>query len=97
MILLKNLSMRKMKLIKFSHREDYGHDWYLQVLFTKRWALFQGSVSWCEYPGWPYLQVTSGMGKLISVMFQVHRFGFDVGFLERTWNFERWSSNDETL
>jgi hypothetical protein len=29
------------------------------------------------------------MGKLISVMFQVHRFGFDVGFLERTWNFER--------
>ena len=86
-----------MKLIKFSHREDYGHYWYLQVLFTKRWALFQGCVSWREYPGWPYLQVTSGMGKLISVMFQVYKFGFDVGFLERTWNFDYLENLDGTL
>ena len=80
--------MEKMKLIKFSKKNDYGHDWYLQVLFTKRWALFQGCVSWCEYPGWPYLQVASGMGKLISVMFQVYKFGLCLSFLERTWNFD---------
>ena len=82
------VSMEKMKLIKFSKRIDYGTDFYLQVLFTKRWALFQGCVSWCEYPGWPYLQVTLGMGKLISVMFQVYKFGLCLSFLERTWNFD---------
>ena len=80
--------MEKMKLIKFSKRIDWGTDYYLQVLFTKRWALFQGCVSWCEYPGWPYLQLTSGMGKLISVMFQVYKFGLCLSFLERTWNFD---------
>lgn len=86
-----------MKLIKFTKRTEYGTDLYLQVLFTKRWALFQGCVSWGEHPGWPYLQITMGMGKLISVLFWAHRFGIDFGFLERTWNFERWSDNDENL
>jgi hypothetical protein len=30
-----------MKLIKLNHREDFGHEWYVQLLFTKRWALFK--------------------------------------------------------
>jgi hypothetical protein len=49
-----------MKLIKLSHREDFGHEWYVQLLFTKRWALFQGSVSWNDFPAWPYIQIKSG-------------------------------------
>ena len=75
-----------MKLIQFSHRCDYGHDWYVQVLFTQRWALFQASISWCEYPAWPYVQVKSGTGSLFNVMFWIHKLGFDIGFMERTWN-----------
>ena len=74
-----------MKLIKFDHQEDYGHDWYVRLLFTKRWAFFQGSVSWCEYPGWPYLQIKSGMGSLICILFQAHKFGLTIGLFERTW------------
>jgi len=74
-----------MKLIKFSHNQEWGQDYYLQVLFTKRWALFQGSVSWSEYPGWPYLEIRSGMGRLISILFQVHKFGLTIGLFERTW------------
>ena len=74
-----------MKLIKFNHQEDYGHDWYVRLLFTKQWALFQGSVSWCEYPGWPYIQIKSGMGSLICIFFQVYKFGFSIGLFERTW------------
>jgi len=74
-----------MKLIKFHRDQDWGQDYYLQVLFNKRWALFQGSVSWCEYPGWPYLQIKFGMGSLISILFQAHKFGFSIGLFERTW------------
>ena len=74
-----------MKLIKLSHQEDWGHDWYLQVLFTKRWTLFQGCVSWCEYPSWPLLQIQFGMGGLMTVLFQAYKLGISVGFFERTW------------
>ena len=75
-----------MKLIKFSHREDFGTDWYVQVLFTKRWALFQGSVSWNDFPSWPYLQMKSGTGDVLNVFFWAYKFGIDVTILGRTWN-----------
>ena len=74
-----------MKLIKFAHEEDFGHEWYVQVLFTKRWALFQGSVSWNDFPSWPYLQMKSGYGSLLSIMCNVYKFGISVGFFDRTW------------
>ena len=80
-----------MKLIKFSHHEDFGHDWYVQVLFTKRWALFQGSVSWNDFPSWPYLQMKSGAGDVLNVFFWVYNFGIDVTILGRTWD---WGRND---
>lgn len=74
-----------MKLIKFNYHYDYGHDWYVRLLFTKRWALFQGSVSWCEYPGWPFLQISSGSGSLLSIMFNAYKFGISVALIDRTW------------
>jgi hypothetical protein len=75
-----------MNIIKLSHREDFGHDWYVQVLFTKHWALFQSSVSWNDYPSWPYLQIKTGNGSVLSIIFWAYKFGFDIGILERTWN-----------
>ena len=75
-----------MKLIKFSKQKDYGHDLNVQVLFTKQWALFQGSLSWSDYRSLPFLQIQFGMGGLMTVLFQCHRFGFSIGLFERTWN-----------
>ena len=72
-----------MKLTNFTY--DCGQDLYVQVLSIKGWTLFQSSVSWCEYPDWPFLQIQFGMGSLISILFKVHKFGLDIGFLERTW------------
>ena len=77
-----------MKLITLKHREDFGHDWYIQVLHTKQWALFQASVSWMDYPSWPYLQIKSGTGSTLSILFWAYKFGFDIGFIERTWNWD---------
>ena len=78
-----------MKLISFKHREDFGHDWYVQVLHTKQWALFQCSVSWMDFPSWPYLQIKSGSGSTLSILFWAYRFGFDIGIIERTWDWDR--------
>ena len=86
-----------MNLINFKHREDFGHDWYIQILntgkhfpkFIKNYSLFQFSVSWMSEPCFPYIQVSSGNGHLLSIMFWAHKFGFDIDVLSRTWNFDR--------
>jgi len=85
-----------MNLIKFSRRDDYGTDLYMQVCFTKHWALLQASISWCEYPGWPYIQIKSGSGSLLSILFWAYKFGFDIGILERTWDWGRCDDWQET-
>ena len=83
-----------MKLISFKHREDFGHDWYVQILHTKNWALFQASVSWMDYPSWPYLQIKSGSGSTLSILFWAYRVGFDIGVIERTWNWDYIEDSD---
>ena len=75
-----------MKLITLKHRYDYGHDWYAQILPTRKWALLQCSVSWNDYASWPYIQIKSGTGSVLSVLFWAYRFGFDFGIIERTWD-----------
>lgn len=80
--------MTMKKIIKFNHRCDYGHDWYVQVLNLKGWSLLQASVSWNDCPSWPYFQIKSGMGNTFSFLFWVHRFGLDIDILSRTWNWD---------
>lgn len=82
----------KVKLITLKHRYDYGHDWYAQILHTRKWALFQCSVSWNDYASWPYIQIKSGTGSILSILFWVYRFGFDFGFIEHTW---KWNYREE--
>lgn len=88
-----------MNLIKFSHRKDYGHEWYVQILNTgkhvpnpfKNLSLIQASVSWNDDASWPYLQIKSGTGSTFSILFWAHKFGFDIGIIERTWNWSCYS------
>jgi hypothetical protein len=84
-------------LIKYNHREDFGHEYYVQILNINRWSLLQVSVSWNDYPSWPYLQIKSGSGSTLSILFWAYKFGFDIGLIERTWNFDRLNELDETL
>lgn len=84
-----------MKLITFKHRYDFGHDWYVQILHNKRWALLQASVSWNDYPSWPYVQISFGNNSLLNVMSWAYKFGFDIGFIERTWNWNHLEELDE--
>ena len=82
-----------MKLFNFKHTEDWGHDYYAQVLSIKGWSLLQVSVSWNTYPDWPYIQIKSGSGSTLSILFWAYRFGLDVDTLSRTW---KWYYEQET-
>lgn len=81
-----------MKLFRYNHRYDFGHDWYIQVLNVKDWSLFQFSISWNDCPTWPYIQVKSGYGSTLSFSFWVYKFGIDIDILSRTW---RWDYMDD--
>ena len=77
-----------MNLINFKYREDFGVEYYVQVLNVKGWSLLQASVSWNDYPSWPFIQIKSGTGSTLSILFCAYKFGFDIGIIERTW---RWN------
>lgn len=81
-----------MKLFKLNHNYDFGHDYYAQFLTIKNWSLLQVSVSWNDCPSWPYIQIKSGCGSTLSILFWAYKFGLDVDILSRTWN---WSYEQE--
>lgn len=92
-----------MNLIKFKHRKDFGNEFYIQVLNTsKHWmqplkdrSLLQISVSWNDYASWPYVQITSGMYGIFGLMCSIHRIGFDLDLLSRTWSFDHLEKIDD--
>jgi hypothetical protein len=83
-----------MNLIKFNHREDFGHDWYVQILNIKRLSLLQVSVSWNDFPSWPYLQIKSGTGDVLNILFWAYKFGIDITILGRTWSWDYLEDNE---
>ena len=81
-----------MSIIKFKHREDFGHDYYVQVLNIRKWSLLQVSVSWNDYASFPYLQITFGSNGFFSILSWVGKFGLDVDILSRTWKYDYMSN-----
>jgi hypothetical protein len=77
-----------MKLISFNRREDFGTDFYVQIVNIKRFSLLQISISWNDFKSWPYLQIKSGTGDVLDVLFWVYKFGIDVTILGRTWTWD---------
>ena len=92
-----------MNLFNYKHREDFGDEWYIQLLntgrhvpkFMKNWSFLQASVSWNDFPGWPYVQITFGSNGLFSILLWVYKFGLDVDILSRTWRWDHVENIDE--
>lgn len=84
-----------MSIIKFNKREDFGTDWYVQVLNIRKWSLLQVSVSWNDYASLPYLHITFGSNGFFSILSWVYKFGFDVDLISRTWNFDYMNKIDD--
>jgi hypothetical protein len=83
------------KIINFEKKYDFGHDFYVQILNIGNRSLIQLSLSWNDYPSWPYVQITLGSGKLLGGMFWVYKLGFDVDFFSYTWNLKYLKDEDE--
>ena len=73
-----------MRLFDYHYQEDFGHEYYLNVLCTKYLNLLQLELMWDAFPSWiPELTVTFG-GTYKSIMCLYVGFGkfrFSVGFL----------------
>ena len=52
----------------------------------------QVSVSWNDEPSWPYIQITSGSGTVLGILFWAYKFGFDIDLISRTWNWDYMSN-----
>ena len=80
----------KNSLIILAKRRDFGTDYYVSILNIKNWSLLQISLSWNDYPSYPYLQIRSGTGDALSILFWAHKFGLDFTLISRTWDFSRY-------
>jgi hypothetical protein len=83
------------KLIQFNVREDFGTDAYIQIINVRNWSLLQISISWNDYVGWPYCQITMGSNGLFGLLFWAYKLGFDVSLLSRTWRWDRFNENEK--
>ena len=79
-------------LIICAHRYDFGQDWYASIINIRKWSLLQVSVSFNDHPSWPYLQIRSGSGDVLNVLFWAYKFGFDFTLISRTWNWARYDA-----
>ena len=77
--------MQSFKLFDFEKRDDWGTDLYFSFLKTSKYTFLQVCLSLCEYPAWPYLQITMGENKLFGIFFYVWRIGADFDILARNW------------
>jgi len=80
-----------MKLIQFGIRDDYGKEYYMTLLTTKRYSLLQAAIDVGDYGKWiefPYLQISMGYGKLFSCLFSLGKIGFTFDIAGRNWRDE---------
>ena len=83
--------MKLIQVAKWGVRDDYGKEFYLTLFFTERYALLQVAFDVGEYSKWtepPYIQISSGYGKLFSFLFTISKFGFCFDIAGRNWRDE---------
>lgn len=74
-----------MKLIEYGISRDYGNNFRIKILTIKEWSLFQSEVGWSDDSSWPYIQIKSGGGYGLSVLFLFYKFSLDIDVLSRSW------------
>ncbi len=74
-----------MKLFDYKYIQDFGQEYYFSILKGKNRSFIQFSVGWNDYVGWPYLQVSSGCGRLFSLLFWIYRLGIDIDIIGYNW------------
>jgi hypothetical protein len=50
---------------------------------------------WNDFPSWPYFQLRSGIGDVLSIVFWAGKLGIDITLLGRTWSWDFMKEIDE--
>jgi len=86
-----------MKLFDYETYEDYGKEWFLQVLTSPKFALLDITVQWDEYECddlLPAFQLSIGSSHLFGGFIRYKRFQFDCSIIDwKPRNFEWYRSN----
>jgi len=88
-----------MKLFNYYHYEDYGHEWYYQLLsWYPHFALLDMTIQWDEFPAteiFPMLLISFGSRSLTGFSFRWKWFEIRCDFLTFSpRNFNRYHRGD---
>lgn len=75
-----------MKLFDYQYHEDFGHEWYFQLIsIHRRFALVDCVLQWDEYPAtdlFPCIIFGIGPYDLFGFTIRFHRFEIRMNFLQ---------------
>ena len=74
-----------MKLFDYETYEDYGKEWFFQVLTRRNFALFDFTLQWDDFGSdeiFPAIQVSIGSSHLFGFFFRWNRFQFDFSVID---------------
>jgi hypothetical protein len=81
-----------MKLFDYETYEDYGKEWFLQILPHRKYALLDFTLQWDDYSGdelFPRIDMHIGDTTLCGVSVRYRRFYFDCDIIgvrrDLTW------------
>jgi len=91
-----------MNLFNYYHYEDYGHEWYFQLLsWYPHFALLDMTIQWDEYPAteiFPMLLISFGSRSLTGFSFRWKWFEIRCDFLTFSpRNFNKYHRGDSYL
>lgn len=74
-----------MKLFDCTHYNDFGDEWYFQVLTSRKFALLDATLQWDDYGGdelFPLLILSIGSKSLFGFTFRWKRFEFSFELID---------------
>ena len=74
-----------MKIIDFETYEDFGKEWFLQILKIRRFALIDITLQWDDYGAdeiFPAISVSIGSTHLLGFFIRWERFQFDISIFD---------------
>ena len=94
--------MPQMKLFDYVHYEDFGHEWYFQLLpFYPKFALIDMVVQWDDFAASePFPSILFGIGPEVVFGFSIRykRFQISCDFFDfqprNLAKYRRWKSGD---
>jgi hypothetical protein len=82
-----------MKLFDYETYEDYGKEWFFQILTTPKFALLDITVQWDDYGAdelFPAISFSIGSSQLFGFFIRYKRFQFDLDIITARPRDLRW-------